>query len=104
LKGRRYGFAAAIGIGVGILGTALSGFCLTQARLAGRFAAKEVCSCRFVFGQTEEYCRDYARVGPSWGLTTSVDLFEKKVHTQAFTVIRASAAFLGPKVGCALDP
>jgi hypothetical protein len=73
--------------------------------------AKELCSCVFVVGQTEEYCREYVRLGiPFPGLKQGVPVPIQLLvdHDARRTSARvagnhASARFVGDRRGCVLE-
>jgi len=62
--------------------------------------AKEYCSCRFVVGQTEKYCKSYASQIVSVS-SFSEDLNNKYVSAAAFGHL-ASSQFINKKYGCDL--
>lgn len=65
------------------------------------FTAKEYCSCRFVMGQSDGYCRGYvAQWLPISGI--AVDEAGKKVTARGTGVLR-SARWLSAREGCRLD-
>jgi hypothetical protein len=94
-------------IGLGALGLLLVGIVLAWPRLAAfpgilpGFSAKEYCSCRFVMGQSDAYCRGYVRQWlPISELT--VDEAARTVAARGTGVLR-SARWLSPRQGCRLD-
>lgn len=79
--------------------------------LLTRLDAKEMCSCVFVVGQTQEFCREYVRLGiPVPGLAQGlpvpvllrVDSQQKTTHAQVGLHV-ASARWRGDRVGCVLE-
>ena len=79
--------------------------------LLTRLDAKEMCSCVFVVGQTEEYCREYVRLGiPFPGLkqglpvpiAVTVDT-ATRTTTARVAHYHASARHLGARTGCVLE-
>jgi hypothetical protein len=65
------------------------------------FYAKEFCSCRFVMGQPDAYCRIYARQWlPISGV--SVDEGARRITVTGLGVTR-SARWEGEHYGCRLD-
>ena len=65
------------------------------------FSAKEYCSCRFVMGQGDGYCRGYVKQWlPLSGL--AVDEPARLVTARGLGVTR-TARWLSPREGCRLD-
>ena len=64
------------------------------------FYAKEFCSCRYVMGQSLDYCRGYARQYLPIG-SFALDEAARRVTVRATGVTR-SARWLGPREGCRL--
>ena len=69
--------------------------------LASAQAAKEVCSCVFVMGRDEDFCRSWARVSPDIA-KFRVDYEAKSVRGRAL-LRRSTARYLGPHRGCVLE-
>ncbi len=69
-------------------------------RLTLSFAAKEMCSCHFVMGLHQEYCKEYVKVKqlPMW---LSYDDNTKTTRAR-FLWIREDAFFDGENSGCRL--
>ncbi len=65
------------------------------------FTAKNFCSCLFVVGQSEEFCRDYASVQQVQP-RLSVDHANKKTESQLFFIFKQEAQYFGEDKGCAL--
>ena len=65
------------------------------------FTAKEYCSCRFVMGQSDKYCRGYVE---QWLPISdlAVDEAARAVMARGTSVTR-SARWLSPREGCRLD-
>lgn len=83
-----------------------------------RFAAKDYCTCRYVIGQTDEYCREYVdaeipllgfRVKLGW--TTKISTrpvanesgYTAVVNTRSLLAATAEARYYG-EAGCRLEP
>ena len=65
------------------------------------FTAKENCSCRFVMGQPDEYCRGYVK---QWLPISEIHVDEPaRVVTARGTGAVRSARWLSPREGCRLD-
>lgn len=63
------------------------------------FAAKETCSCIFVVGQTDDYCKDFG--SPSFPTTITIDRTAKTVTSSAG--ISSRTARFADGAGCTLD-
>ncbi len=65
------------------------------------YLAKETCSCRFVIGQTDAYCKSYAS---SWVPFASVDVdtAARRVEASVLGVGRV-AKHMSTRDGCRLD-
>ena len=70
--------------------------------LATAYSAKEVCSCVFVLGRDEDFCREVTRVSPDV-VTFRVDREAQRVTSRALLFWRAQASYRGAREGCALD-
>ena len=66
------------------------------------FTAKEHCSCRFVMGQDDAYCRGYSRQYVPIG-ELAVDEAARRVTARGTGVTR-TARWLSPREGCRLEP
>ena len=66
------------------------------------YRAKDMCSCVFVQGRGEAYCRDWTKASPNLA-SLSVDMDSKRVHTEAMQYWSATARFVDDKQGCVLD-
>jgi hypothetical protein len=65
------------------------------------FTAKEYCSCRFVMGQSDEYCRGYVK---QWLPISAITVDEAaKAVTARGTGLSRTARWLSPREGCRLD-
>ena len=66
------------------------------------YRAKDMCSCMFVQGRDEDYCRDWTKASPNLA-SLSVDTEAKTVYTEALQYWSATARFVDAKQGCVLD-
>ena len=66
------------------------------------YKAKDICSCIFVQGRDEEYCRQWTKAKPNFA-TISVDMDNKIVHTEALQYWSASARWVNERHGCVLE-
>jgi len=67
------------------------------------YKAKLMCSCLFVIGQTEEYCRDFAQVSPEV-FFTKVNYRKRTVTSRALGFLRTrTATYEGRAKGCTLS-
>lgn len=94
-------------IGLAALGLLLVAVVLSWPRLAAfpgilpGFTAKEYCSCRFVMGQTDAYCRGYVQ---QWLPISEITVDEAaRTVTARGTGVLRSARWLSPRQGCRLD-
>lgn len=71
-------------------------------RLLTAYRAKELCSCLFVVGQTEDFCRAWTRASPNLAGFT-VDRERKTVRTSALLFWRGGAHWVDERFGCVLD-
>jgi hypothetical protein len=65
------------------------------------FTAKEYCSCRFVMGQDDAYCRGYVQQWLPYSALT-VDEATRRTTARGTGVTR-SARWLSPREGCRLE-
>ena len=70
--------------------------------LATSFAVQEGCSCRFVMGRDDAFCKEWIRVSPDIA-TITVDEQAKTVTSSALMGWKRTARF-DPVQGCSLDP
>jgi hypothetical protein len=71
--------------------------------VATGFSAKEACSCAFVAGQTDDYCKAFGQVaGTSLAVDVVVDRGAQTVTSTISGVSRTARAAAG--AGCTLDP
>lgn len=70
--------------------------------LSPAYTAKEACSCIFVMGQTEEYCRAWTKASPDVA-TFRVDSNAKAVEASALLLWGARARFVDERTGCVLE-
>ncbi|MEZ4448480.1 MAG: hypothetical protein R3B09_03295 [Nannocystaceae bacterium] len=98
------------GIAVGIVLALVAVFVLLNwsqlsafPRLPSSYEAKELCSCLFVEGRTQEHCEAFIRqdVVPIDGRT--YDMEGKSVTVRALWT-ESRAHHVSPRVGCVLDP
>ncbi|MFV3379035.1 MULTISPECIES: amidase [Pseudomonas] len=66
------------------------------------YSAKEYCSCRFVMGFDEAYCRDYVKQYLPLGRLEE-DSVQRQVLAEGLGR-RNQAAWVGPREGCRLLP
>ncbi|MOA26380.1 hypothetical protein D3C78_1471680 [compost metagenome] len=70
--------------------------------IIGAYTAKEYCSCRYVMGNSADYCRAYTRQ------YVPIDGFRDDPHSRRVTArglgAAATAAWLGVREGCRLLP
>ncbi len=71
-------------------------------RLGSGFAAQEACSCLFVMGMDEDFCREWVRVSPDVA-RFRVDWDEKRVKARALGMGRTSAVHTGERTGCIIE-
>ena len=71
-------------------------------RLLANYSAKELCSCAFVMGQTDEFCERWARASPN---LKSYHIYRDQglVSTRAVFFWTARARYQGPRAGCVLE-
>ena len=65
-------------------------------------AAKEMCSCVFVFGRDEDFCKAWVKAAPDLK-TLRVDRDGKTVESQAVLLWGARARFVDERRGCVLE-
>jgi CubicO group peptidase (beta-lactamase class C family) len=71
-------------------------------RLGSGFAAQEACSCLFVMGMDEDFCREWVRVSPDVA-RFRVDYDDKRVEARALGMGRISAIYTGERTGCTIE-
>lgn len=71
--------------------------------LASGFAAKQMCSCVFVAGRSEEECAAWVKVSPDVA-RFRVDHERKAVRARALGLGRQDAHWVDDRTGCVLDP
>jgi hypothetical protein len=69
--------------------------------LAAAYRAKETCSCLFVEGRDEEYCRAWTVATPDLARAV-VDRGARRVRARALLLWTAEARFVDPRRGCVL--
>lgn len=85
-----------------LVGACRDGYSASDLQLVTAYRAKELCSCLFVTGQSEEFCLRYTSEDPNVALPR-IDRSRKTVSTAAFLLWGARARFDGPRTGCVLD-
>lgn len=70
--------------------------------LATHYAAKQLCSCLFVMGMGEDYCRAWTRTEPASAFWSSNAIL-KRVDAHVFGLWKAGAHFVDDEVGCVLE-
>lgn len=70
--------------------------------LGAGFSAKEVCSCVFVAGLDEDFCREWTRVSPDLA-RFRIDEDEQLVRANTLGLGRAVARYQGAQLGCVLE-
>lgn len=65
-------------------------------------AAKEMCSCLFVFGRDENFCSAWVKAAPDLK-TLHVDWDGKSVESEAIIAWGARARFVDARRGCVLE-
>ncbi len=70
-------------------------------QLAAGFRAKEMCSCVFVMGRTEDDCKEWTKVSPNVASFT-VDRDRQQVRSTALGMGRTVATFDGAELGCSI--
>jgi hypothetical protein len=71
-------------------------------QLLTSYAAKEICSCVFVMGQSEDYCAAWAKAAPDLK-TFRVDRATGEVEAEAVLFWSRKARYLGRRRGCVLE-
>lgn len=89
---------AALGIIPGVKGRYRN----SDPELAVVYRAKESCSCLFVMGRDEAYCRAWTQASPDVA-TLDVDRVNKVVTSRALFLYRARARFMGSHEGCLVE-
>jgi hypothetical protein len=80
----------------------VEGYSHNDLRMLTAYRAKEVCSCLFVQGQSEEFCRAYTVANPNLA-TYSVNLIDKTVQSEALMMWSNTARYDSEHFGCVLD-
>ncbi len=70
--------------------------------LGSGFAAQEACSCLFVMGMDEDFCREWVRVSPDVA-KFRVDAEAQRVKARALGMGRSSAVYTEARTGCVLE-
>lgn len=92
------GAAILLGLVPGVLGR----YRASTPALAVAYRAKETCSCVFVQGRDEAYCRAWTVATPDIA-RAEVDRADGRVRARALLLWRAQARFLGEGKGCVLE-
>ncbi len=87
---------------VWFFGCATEGYNNHDLELLTAYRAKDMCSCVFVQGRDEAYCRDWTKASPNLA-TMSVDKEQKVVTTEAMQYWSAKARFVNDEEGCVLE-
>ena len=95
-------FIAAVALALGV-GGCVPGYDNNDLQLITAFTAKETCSCLFVMGMSEEYCKAWTKESPAVASWTA-DPAGKTVEASALYLWGARARYLGTEFGCTLDP
>ena len=69
--------------------------------LAAAYRAKETCSCVFVEGRDDAYCRAWTVASPDLA-RAEVDRAARRVRARALLLWSAEARFVDPRRGCVL--
>lgn len=85
-----------------LLGACREGYAASDLELVTAYRAKELCSCLFVTGQSEDFCLSYTSEEPDVA-RPRIDWETKTVSTAAFLLWGAKARFESPRTGCILD-
>ena len=72
-------------------------------RIGANYGARLACSCAFVMGQTEDYCRAWVKASPDI-VKIRFDQEEKRVTATALGLVRSHARWYGAQEGCRLEP
>ena len=77
---------------------------IDEGALAMGYLAKETCSCIFVTGQSEDYCKEYNLFGALKDIKANIriDYRNKTVRASTFLVIAKRAKYQSDKLGCQL--
>jgi len=70
--------------------------------LGSGFAAKEACSCLFVSGRDEAFCKEWTRVKPNVA-RFKVNYVDQTVTARALLMGKQVARYRGEGLGCVLD-
>ena len=71
-------------------------------QLVTSYTAKDFCSCLFVMGMSEDYCRRWTKANPAVA-TVRVDHQERTVQTAAALLWGEKARFVNEREGCVLE-
>lgn len=104
LRGNRKAILRGLVAGVAVL-VAVTGcdrYAADDLELLTAFSAKEMCSCMFVVGQTEDFCRTMTKQAPDVKSVT-IDRDAKTVRSQAVMMWGARARYVDKRHGCVLE-
>jgi hypothetical protein len=87
---------------LGLLPGVMGRYRTSTPALAVAYRAKETCSCVFVEGRDEEFCRAWTVATPDIA-HAEVDHAAKVVRARAFWLWRAQARFVGEGKGCVAE-
>ncbi len=90
--------AALLGLVPGVMGR----YHNSTPSLAAAYRAKETCSCVFVEGRDEEYCRAWTVATPNIA-RAEVDRADQRVRARALLLWTATARYAGQGRGCVLE-
>ncbi len=71
-------------------------------QLLTSYAAKELCSCAFVMGQSDDFCARWTKAAPDLK-TYRINRNQRTVETQAVLFWSAKARYTGKRHGCVLE-
>ena len=92
------GGVAALGSVPGVKGRYANG----DPELAVSYRAKETCSCLFVLGRDEAYCRAWTAASPAVA-SVEIDAGAKAVTSRALLFWKARARLVDARRGCLLE-
>ncbi len=110
-RGRKIGVAAVavvvlllggVAVFLGFVPGALGRYRTPTPALAVAYRAKETCSCVFVEGRDDEFCRAWTVASPDIA-RAEVDRAGKVVRARALRFWTATARFVGEGRGCVLE-
>lgn len=93
---------AAAAVLLGLVPGVMGRYRASTPALAAAYRAKETCSCVFVEGRDEEYCRAWTVATPDVA-RAEVDRAARVVRARALLLWTAQARFVGEGRGCVLE-